>query len=252
MSCHTSKHGRCFILAYVLVCFHYPKIQAMRPDRLQIKEVRDSVKKYIHFVGDLADDKPHTAYDFRVMINQDKAECFMQEVENSTELIFNFQALSPSTFTSDGKISAFLYILEDGTIINNTNSVRRGHFEVFADKQATYGICFVNMESNSLILTQISVDIYRYGYVRAFRKTVNDESTLSMADKIYRIIRRLGRIRTDTVEVRSSLRYDFLTTTSNLNMINNFSALSVLLILTICAFQIRAVKKMFADKSTMV
>ncbi|XP_077974974.1 uncharacterized protein LOC120330260 [Styela clava] len=125
MTCHISKHGRCLILAYVLLCFHYQKIGAVHPRRLRIKEVRDSVKKFVHFVGDLADDKPHTAYDFRVMIDQDKAECFMQEVESSTKLIFNFQALSPPTFTSDRKISAFLYILEDDTMVNETNNVRR-------------------------------------------------------------------------------------------------------------------------------
>nr|XP_039253071.1 uncharacterized protein LOC120330260 [Styela clava] len=160
MICHISKHGRCLVLAYVPLCFHYQKIEAVHPRRLRIKEVRDSVKKFVHFVGDLADDKPHTAYDFRVMIDQDKAECFMQEVESSTELIFNFQALSPPTFTSDRKISAFLYILEDDTMVNETNNVRRGHFELFADKQATYGICFINTQSNGLILTQISLDIY--------------------------------------------------------------------------------------------
>ncbi|XP_039256711.1 transmembrane emp24 domain-containing protein 5-like [Styela clava] len=221
---------------------------------LMMKEMRKALHRYTNYMEELTDDKLRSIYEFKVVVKRKQTQCFMQEVERSTEILFEYECVSPPTFLSDATIAAFVALAENSTVIQKNRHSRGGHFEVIANETGTLVFCLDNTLSRSNHLVQIFMQIYRLDKVVEFHKEnkLGNGTMFHILDDLFVISRRIDYMRSAMLSSRSTLKYDYSTTTSNLNMINNFSAVSVGLILMLCALQLRTLKNMFKDKQTGV
>lgn len=203
----------------------------------------------------LIGEKYHQTHDFRVDLDPEQYQCYYQEADVETVISVNFECVDPPTFASKARITAEALLPGGGeTPLASIEEQRMGDFEIKAEKEGIYAFCFENKHGSSPAMLQIAIDIWRESEIAKFHESRmgTNNTEYQTYGKLFSVLRSVAVIRSAISHTRSQLRYDYLTRMSSLSRINNFSVLSVVLIISVCFLQLRVVKKMFGTQKTVV
>uniref|UniRef100_H2ZES9 GOLD domain-containing protein n=1 Tax=Ciona savignyi TaxID=51511 RepID=H2ZES9_CIOSA len=184
----------------------------------------------------------------KVMVTRAGKECFYEDCDEGSELSCSFES-STSSYISKGEISAYLSF-PNGSIAASTDKPEQSkELEIWCPTAGVYEFCLDNSAdhiSQKIIEFQISVMHHREGpEFHSEQRNETDNTIYVLFDRLFQVTNDIHKSNFFVKHTKLMTRRDYELLRDNETLVGLLSIAVVVLMITVSASQVIAIKRMF-------